>query len=366
MKFLFFFVHPSKYHLFRITINSLLKKGHIVDITITSKDVLEQLIIEEGWSYKNIFPEGRKISWLPTKIGATINLFRTLVRLWKYIGRKKYDMFITDDLLTIIGRIKRVPTFLFQDDDITAVPESRILLTTAHYVIAPLCTKLKKYNNKKISFSGFKASAYLHPKHFEPDKSIIEKYISSSGRFFILRLVSLAATHDVGKSGLSNDKVMELIGILEKYGNVVISSERQLPKQFEKYSFPILAKDFMHLLAFADLFISDSQTMSSEAGYLGTPFIRFNDFVKKISYLDELEGKYKLGYGIKTNESHKLIDIVKKLVAIKNLKEEWKKKQRYMIENTIDLSEFMLWLFEKYPRSVEVIKNNPDYQLNFR
>jgi anthranilate/para-aminobenzoate synthase component II len=61
-----------------------------------------------------------------------------------------------------------------------------------------------------------------------------------------------------------------------------------------------------HVMAFASLYIGDSQTMAAEAGVLGIPFIRFNDFVGRISYLDELENKYELGYGIKTNEEEKL------------------------------------------------------------
>lgn len=53
-----------------------------------------------------------------------------------------------------------------------------------------------------------------------------------------------------------------------------------------------------HVMAFASLYIGDSQTMAAEAGVLGVPFVRFNDFVGSIGYLRELEDKYELGYGI--------------------------------------------------------------------
>ena len=43
-------------------------------------------------------------------------------------------------------------------------------------------------------------------------------------------------------------------------------------------------------MAFASLYIGDSQTMAAEAGVLGVPFVRFNDFVGRIGYLRELEG----------------------------------------------------------------------------
>ena len=37
--------------------------------------------------------------------------------------------------------------------------------------------------------------------------------------------------------------------------------------------------DIHHVMSFASIYIGDSQTMAAEAGVLGTPFIRFNDFV---------------------------------------------------------------------------------------
>jgi len=40
-----------------------------------------------------------------------------------------------------------------------------------------------------------------------------------------------------------------------------------------------------HVMAFASLYIGDSQTMAAEAGVLGVPFVRFNDFVGRIGYL---------------------------------------------------------------------------------
>ena len=82
MRFLFFFVHPSKFHLFRNTINGLMADGHQVEIAITSKDVLEDLVRAEGWTYTNIFPEGRKMKGVPPYVSASINLVRTIWRLY--------------------------------------------------------------------------------------------------------------------------------------------------------------------------------------------------------------------------------------------------------------------------------------------
>jgi len=364
-RYLFFLVHPSKYHVFRHTINILKSKGHQVDILITSKDVLEELIKNEGWVYKNIFPEGRKIAWLPTYLSAAINTIRTLYRLEKFIWKKKYDLFITDDLLVINGRFHNTPSILFQDDDVTAVPESVILHRFTTNIMSQFVSDMGKFSWKKVPFHGYKELGSLHPKRFKPNQDVIKQFNPDLSKYFILRLVSLKATHDVGKAGLNDEEVLKLITLLENHGKVFITSERRLPDKFEKYRISIKVNEIAHALYFADLLIADSQTMSAEAGVLGTPYIRFNDFVGRISYLEELENKYHLGYGIKTADKDLLFSKVNELLNKSNLKEEWKVKRTKMLAEKIDMTDFMVWFFENYPESNDILKKNPDYQLKF-
>ena len=59
--------------------------------------------------------------------------------------------------------------------------------------------------------------------------------------------------------------------------------------------------------------------MAAEAGVLGVPFVRFNDFVGRIGYLNELENDYELGYGIKASAEgsvERLCERVETLVAM--------------------------------------------------
>ena len=74
MNILFFLVHPAKFHFHRVQVNELISRGHNVDILITNKDILEELVKEEGWEYTNIFPEGRKIPGLHVYLGALLSL----------------------------------------------------------------------------------------------------------------------------------------------------------------------------------------------------------------------------------------------------------------------------------------------------
>lgn len=266
MRYLFFLVHPSKYYVFRHTINQLLENGHHVDTVITSKDVLEELITNEGWNYKNIFPEGRKIKALPTYIGAALNTLRTIWRMECYLRKyKRYDLFITDDLLVVNGCFRRIPSILFQDDDVTAVPESALLHFFATHILTPTVSNMGRYSHKALRFEGYKELGSFHPDRFKPDESVVQRFNPSMEKYSIIRLVSLKSTHDVGKSGLSNDDVLRVLAMLQSIGNVYVSSERALPEQFEKYRIQIIPNDMPHALYHAQLLIADSQTMCAEA-----------------------------------------------------------------------------------------------------
>ena len=112
------------------------------------------------------------------------------------------------------------------------------------------------------------------------------------------RFASLNAHHDSGIKGINTEIAQRLIDILAPHGRIYITSERPLEPQFEQYRIRINPLDMHHVMAFASLYIGDSQTMAAEAGVLGTPFVRFNDFVGRIGYLRELEDTYHLGFGV--------------------------------------------------------------------
>ncbi len=346
MNYLFFFVHPSKFHLFRHTINELKSRGHNVDILITSKDVLEDLVKAEGWDYKNIFPEGRKMKGIPSYISSGINLFRTIYRLFKFTRGKKYDLFITDDLLVYIGKLRRVPSIVFCDDDLSVVRQFSLVLSQATKILAPDITDLGKFNSKKIGFAGYKELAYLHPNVFNPNIDIVREFNPELMPYFILRLVSLRAYHDVGMRGLSNEQINRLIQLLSKHGLVYISSERELPKEFEQYKIHIRPADITHALYYAQMFIGDSQTMTSEAAVLGTPAFRCNDFVGKISVMEEKESKYELSYNFPPVKFEEMYSRIEKMLEIPDLKKQHEKKRSLMLKEKIDLSAFMIQLFE--------------------
>jgi len=365
MNILFFLVHPAKFHFHRVQVNELISRGHNVDILITNKDILEELVKEEGWEYTNIFPEGRKIPGLHVYLGALISLLRTVYRLLKYTKGKKYDLFV-GDLLTIVGRLKSIPALYPTDDVLVQVPEQAVFLATTSQIIAPQITELGKYNSKKIGYKGYKALAHLHPNYFTPDKSRLFEHLRNGKDFFLIRCVKFGATHDIDKSGITNEILTRLVNILETRGEIFITSERELPRELEKYRMNIRKKDISHYLFFAKIFIGDSTTMCSEASVLGTPSVEFDDYFEEIEQMQELEDKYGLTFGMKISDPENMFRKVEELLNTPNLKEVFQERRRKLLSATIDVSAFIVWLIENYPKSVAILEEEPAYQNRFK
>ena len=52
--------HPAQYHFFKHTARRLMQDGYEVKMVIKTKDVLEQLLKEDGWEYVNVQEKMRK------------------------------------------------------------------------------------------------------------------------------------------------------------------------------------------------------------------------------------------------------------------------------------------------------------------
>ena len=129
-------------------------------------------------------------------------------------------------------------------------------------------------------------------------------------------------------------------------------------------------------MVFASLYIGDSQTMSAEAGVLGVPFVRFNDFVGRIGYLRELEDIYELGYGIhatplaadspirradglaQPSGVEELYKRVEELVAMpsEERRATFQSRREKMLSEKIDCAKVLTYFIENYPNSIEEVR----------
>jgi len=346
MKVLFHLGHPAHFHLFKNVINELKDKGHQTFILIKKKDVLEDLLKENGYNYHNILPSGRKDSFL--SIG-----FALLKQDWgilKFCLKEKVDMLVgTSASISHVGMLIRKTSLVVGEDDAAAVPLlAKISYPFASAVVTPDVCKNGKWEYKCIKYKGYHELAYLHPNYFKPQRSVVEKYIDLKKPFFLLRFAKLGAHHDKGIEGINDNIAMNLVNMLKPHGNIYITSEREIKGELNEHRLNINPKDIHHIMAYASFYIGDSQTMAAEAGVLGIPFIRFNDFVGRIGYLEDLENKYKLGFGVKTENVEDLYKKVVELIQMKDRKDVFQKRRQIMLSNKIDVVEYLTDLIINY------------------
>lgn len=364
MNLLFHLGHPAHFHLFKNVISNLKKNGHTISILIKKKDILEELLKKAGLPYVNILEKGRSNH----KLGLVWGQISQDYGLFKYCIKNKQDLLIGSSAsISHVGKFLKIPSINVTEDDAEVVPLfAKIAFPWTTAIIAPEVCSVGKWFRKKISYAGYNELAYLHPNHFKPSTEIKEKYIPRNEKFFILRLAQLTAHHDEGIVGINTSVANRLIHILKNYGEVYITSERELEAEFEPYRIQINPIDMHHVLAFATIYIGDSQTMAAEAGVLGIPFIRYNDFVGKISYLSELENVYQLGFGFKTDQQAELYEKLIELLNDKDLSENFMIKRKRLLDEKIDFAAFLTWFFENYPKSSDTMSQNPNYQLSFK
>ena len=342
MRFLIYMGHPAHFHLFKNTILLLKKEGHEVKILIKKKDILENLLKNQGWDHVNINPEERGDS----KFSIAKALLKREFEFLKIARNFKPQLMAgTSAEITHIGKLLGIPSIVVNEDDAAVVPLfAKIAYPMATKILAPDCCDCGKWNSKKHSYNSYHELAYLHPNNFIVNAEKVKAYIQEEN-FFIMRFAKLTPHHDEGRKGIDLIIAKKIISILEPHGRVYITSERALEPELENYRISINPLEIHHAMAMAKLYIGDSQTMAAEAAVLGTPAIRFNDFVGEIGYLEELEHRYALTYGIRTSNPDNLYKLLSDLVNNPNLSSEWKKKKEKMLGEKIDFAEYMKTLF---------------------
>ena len=369
MKVVVYLGHPAHFHLYKNVIKNLKKDGHEVEVLIKKKENLEQLLQNSGIPYHNILREGRKDTKLGMGLGALKRMWRELV----FCIKQKPDLLTgTSVENSYVGPLLRIPVVYCGEDDAHVIPlQAKVCYPGASVVLTPDTCDDGKWAKKVTKYPSYHELAYLHPNHFTPSKEIVrEQGIDPEKPYAIMRFVKLKANHDDNIKGINKEVAMRLIEIMKPHMDIYITSERELEPELEPYRIKINPIYMHDVMAFASLYIGDSQTMAMEACTMGVPSIRFNDFVGKIGVMAELEDGnllgekvpcYNLGIGIKASEAgavEKLYKTVEEIVAMpeKERLATWKERKERMLADKIDYAKFLTWLIENYPASAKEAK----------
>lgn len=355
--------HPGHVHLLKNVAKNLEKDGHRVFYSVRDIPVAKRLMDTYGMPYYDL---GKKSDSI---LGKAWTVIEQDVKLLWFVIKHKIDIGLSSGIaLPHVSCLTTMKSFVFDDDDDEVEP---FVVKYCHpfsdVVLSPSALIGHRKNGKAVFYAGYHELAYLHPNVFSPDRSTLDRLgIKNGERYFVLRFVALKGHHDIGNKGLSFEQKMTLVNILKGYGRVIITAERQLEPELEPYRLAVPAEDMHSVLAFASLFIGDSQTMASEAAVLGVPSLRCNTFCGRISYLNEEEHQYNLTYAYTPDQFEKLIVKLKELLDTPAIKEELAFKRQKLLKDKIDVSAFFTWFIENYPESRRIMRENPDYQYRFR
>jgi len=344
MNYLFHLGHPAHFHLFKHVITDLRAAGHTADILIKKKDVLEDLLKASGWEYFNILPEGRGDS----KLGLALGMAKRDWRMLRHCIKRRPDVLIgTSVEISHIGKLLGVPSINVNEDDWDVVPMyAKLAYPLATRILAPVGCRMGKWEYKTAHYDGYHELAYLHPERFTPDPAIPRQYFGSDEPYVLMRFARLTAHHDTGISGITDELAQRVIDEIGDRCKVWITSERPLSPRFEGHRICIKPIDMHHVMAGAEFYIGDSQTMAAEAGVLGIPFIRHNGFVGRISYLDQLENTYRLGYGIPAAEPEQVLETLSLLMTQTERNTLWKERRARMLSEKIDVTAYFVSVLE--------------------
>jgi uncharacterized protein len=339
LRVLFDLAHPAHVHLYRHLIARVRREGGQTLVVTRDKDVTVAL----GRAY-GIEQTVLSRAVPGSKANAALELVARTARIARLAFRFRPHALVGSSVsIGPVGRLLRRPSFVFTEDDASVVPLfARVTYPFCTWLITPDALAYEAHGPKHLTYPGYHELAYLHPDHFTPDPEVPRALGLDLARpYFVVRLVALKGHHDAGARGLPLEAAREIVTRLSAHGRVLITSEEPLVPDLEPLRFPLPAEKLHDVLAFASLYVGDSQTMAIEAGVLGVPGIRCNSFVGRLSVLEELEHKDRLTRGFLPKDAGALLSLLAEWTAdLPGVRDEMRRRRDAMLVRCVDLAEW--------------------------
>jgi len=357
MKILIDLGHPAHVHYFRNFISEMKTRGHQFLITARDKEVTHVLLNNYNLEYVS---RGKGKN---TLLGKMTYMFNADLKIFNLARKWNPDIFISfgSPYAAHVAFALGKPHIALTDTEHAKLGILSFALFTKT-IITPN-SFLKSFGKKQVLFNGFFELCYLNPKYFIPNSTIrCVLNLKPSDKFVLFRFISWNASHDIGQSGISLQNKIKLLELFTSLGyKVFISAEGTLSQELEVHRIKISPEQVHDVLAETDFFIGESGTMSTEAALLGTPTIYINSLDAGVFH-DEV--RYGLLYSLRTDKN--LLNLIKKLLSESNLKAKHLELRNRMLSEKIDVTAFLIWFITNYPKSKAIMKENPDYQYNFK
>jgi predicted glycosyltransferase len=342
--------HPAQVHNFKCVHAQLLKDGWDSKYSVKNKEVALSLVKAYNIPHYRLFSNSKN-----NYKNIFLNFLNVIYFGWICVISRP-DIIVTRGSFhsIIISKILKISHIMLSDTE-----HSRDFSKFADVVIT------NKSYRRDLGINQIRIDANIELFYLHPNKFVrkVPHTSSSHSKKVLMRFVSWNAHHDLGMNGLSLEQKIEAVKEFSKYAVVHISSEKGLPIELESNKIRISPETMHDFISECDLVYGESATMASEAAVLGIPAI-YHDNTGR-GYTDEEED-----FGLVFNYSETKNDqnfAIQKGIEILNLaKEEISKRHEAFLKNKIDPTNFLVWFIENYPESKKIMKENPDYQYNFR
>jgi predicted glycosyltransferase len=337
------FSHPAHVHFFKNAARILSKRGHDIIAVSRNKEFTIDLLNAYQTDHTVLTKKG------DGAVGLIKELFDQQIKISKILSRHPVDIMLQVGGIfnAPVGKCYSIPTLAFSDTENDRWG-NKVAFNLSTHVLSPTCfdRQVGGVWKNQILYPGYHELAYLSPKYTPLWEKTEDK--------FLVRFVGWGAGHDLGEKWLSDKQKLELVSILKRYGSVHISSEMPLPNGLARFACNIPPSDIHGFMKTCKMIVGESATMASESACLGIPAVFISNTGR--GYTSELDKTYGLIKHYRVNEWDHIVRCIEDWAA-SDLAQEWQAKRWRMLEDKIEVTDWLVDLIENYPQSIQECRN---------
>lgn len=339
MNILINFSHPAHVHFFKNATRILTKKGHKIIAVSRDKEFTIDLLNAYDIGHQVLTNKGKGL------IGLIRELLEQQVKISKILNENSVDLMLQIGGIfnAPVGQYYKIPTLAFSDTE-NDKWGNKLAFNLSKHVLLPTCFdhQVGGVWKNQIHYPGYHELAYLSPKY--------APMLNQSEDKFLIRFVGWGAGHDLGEKWLSDQQKVELVRILHNFGSVYISSEMPLPDGLSKFACSIPSSEIHAFMKSCKMIVGESATMASESACLGIPAVFISNTGR--GYTTEQDRKYGLIKHYRLDEWNNILRCLNEWAG-RDLKKEWQDRRWRMLEDKIEVTDWLVDLIENYPQSIQ-------------
>lgn len=338
------FSHPAHVHFFKNAARILTKKGHQIIAVARKKEFTTDLLNAYHIGHTVLTKKGKGL------IGLVKELLEQQIKISNILKRNRIDLMLQIGGIfnAPVGKYYKIPTLAFSDTE-NDKWGNRLSFNLSRHVLSPTCFdhNVDGIWKNQIHYPGYHELAYLSPKYTPKPHQKEDR--------FLVRFVGWGAGHDLGEKWLSDQRKVELVENLMNFGFVYISSEMPLPDELSRFAYSIPSSEIHDFMKTCKMVVGESATMASESACLGIPAIFISNTGR--GYTTEQDRKYGLIKHYRLDEWNNILGCIEKWAG-RDLREEWQSRRWRMLEDKIEVTDWLVDLIENYPQSIQNLSDD--------